>query len=109
MDWFWSFFWWWFGLVGIGGVILTFMFWPLLAGTKIGRMLLAIGAAVLGALAMLARARQQGADAERKRQEKRNADWIEKQKHRDADIAGSTDAALDDRLRDRSRNPGAGP
>lgn len=105
MNWFWSYFWWLFGVVGVGGIVLIIVFWPLLAGTKIGRMAIAIGAGVLGIFAILARARQQGAAAERQRQEKANADFLERQKHRDADIVGSTDADLDSLLRDK-REPG---
>jgi type VI protein secretion system component VasK len=109
MDWFWSFFWWWFAFAGIGGTILAIVFWPLIAGTKIGRMLLAIGAAVLGALAMLARARQQGADAERKRQEKENADFLEAKRRRDADIDRLNRDDLERMLTDRSEQPGNRP
>ena len=103
--------WWAIGTFGIGGCILIaigfFMGWPVIVGTKIGRTALAILAALGGALLLFAKARADGAAAQKAKQDKENADFLAKQKRTDAGIAAASDADLDRVLTD-SRKPKAG-
>ncbi len=111
------FLWWLIGFAGVGGtiaIVAGFLIgWPVVIqffiGTKIGRMLALIGAAVLAIGFALLKARSQGAAAERQRQKDENDAFLKEQAKRDAVIRGSTDAALDDRLREHPRKPGARP
>jgi len=63
--------WWIIGTVGIGGALLglaVLIFgWPVIVGTKVGRMLLAIGGAILAALSIFAKGKAKGRAAERER------------------------------------------
>lgn len=66
-----SWIWWLVGTLGLGGALLlgaVLIFgWPVIIGTKIGRAALAIGAVLLAALGLYAKARQAGRLAERAR------------------------------------------
>ncbi len=63
--------WWLLGTFGVGGVLLggaVLIFgWPVIIGSKIGRMALAAGAVVLALLGLYAKAKQAGRLAERAR------------------------------------------
>lgn len=63
--------WWLIGTVGLGGALLTLAVfvvgWPAIIGTKAGRVLLAIGVAILVALGMYAKGKAEGRAAERAR------------------------------------------
>lgn len=95
MSFFWQYIWWIVGVVGIPGLVLVVVFWPFVAGTKIGRVLIAIGGVVLAGLVALGYARQQGIELQRKRQEKENADFIKKHQDFQRDIDTRSDAELD--------------
>jgi hypothetical protein len=105
MDFFWQYFWWFFGAFGIAGLVAVFFLWPLVVGTKLGKILVAIGLGTLGVLAVLARTRQQGVEAERRRQEKENADFLEAQRRRNADIDKLSRDELERLLHDRDAEP----
>lgn len=61
IDWLW----WLVGILGIGGVIALVLFWPFLTGTKIGRILLGVGAIVLAILGFGAKMKSVGRAEER--------------------------------------------
>lgn len=105
MDFFWQYFWLFFGAFGIGGVVLVIIFWPFIVGTKLGRWLLAAGGGALAVLAILNRTRQEGARAERARQEKENADFLAAQKRRDAERSQLSNDDLDELLTDHRKPP----
>ena len=64
-----SWLWWIVGTVGLGGALLigaVLIFgWPVIIGTKIGRMALAIGAGALAVFGVFLKGRAQGRAAER--------------------------------------------
>ena len=66
-----SYIWWIVGTVGIGGALLggaiLIFGWPVIIGTKIGRMALAIGAGVLAIFGVFLKGRAQGRAAEREK------------------------------------------
>ena len=103
--------WWLVGTVGFGGAIMIavgFVFgWPIIIGTKLGRIALAVFTAGISILVLYGKARNEGARAERDRQERENDDFLDQMRRRDADIEQLGDAELDRVLHD-SREPKAG-
>jgi len=74
---FWSIVW----TLGIGGTIAVaaalFFFWPFLVGTKFGRMLLAIGAAVAVVFAVFLKGVSKGTGIEKRKAARRHARNLE--------------------------------
>ena len=66
-----SWLWWIVGTVGLGGALLIAVGftvgWPVIIGTRIGRMALAIGAGALAVFGVLLKGRAQGRAAEREK------------------------------------------
>lgn len=102
-----SWLWWAIGAFGVSGVLLMIFGWPVIIGTKLGRMALAVGAGIAAGFTLLARARRQGADAERERQRKEDERFIEQDRQSDARIDRATDDELDRMLREPPKRPGA--
>lgn len=103
--------WWAIGLFGAGGTLLIVLaalgFWPLIIGTRPGRLALAAVTAGIGLIILYAKVRAEGAASERARQEKEDAAFLDQVGARDAADAELGDAELDRRLRD-NRNAGPG-
>lgn len=103
--------WWLIGAVGISGALCigigVVLGWPVLVGTKIGRVLLAVATLGIALIVALGKARQDGIQAEKDRQAKEDADFQNSQAARDRTIAADSDADLDRVLTDHG-NTGSG-
>jgi dephospho-CoA kinase len=97
-----SWLWWLIGTLGVGGTVLAlaifFLGWPAIIGTRAGRMLLIIGTAGLGAVALYLKGRSVGREAERaKLKAKIGKEVVNAKKERDR-INNLTDEEVDREL-----------
>lgn len=98
-------FWWLVGTFGVAGVVLgaaVLVFgWPVVIGTKVGRLALALGAGVLALFGVYTKGRLAGEARQRAKQEKDNAAFLENKRRRDAGLDELSDDELDKLLRDK--------
>ncbi len=99
--------WWAIGAFGLGGVLLIgagLVFgWPIIIGTRIGRMALAIAAGAAAVFGVYLKGRAEGAESVRKKQREasdRNREIASGEKER---TEGRTDAEVRQRLKDRPK------
>ena len=97
-----SYIWWIIGTVGIGGALLggaiLIFGWPVIVGTKIGRMALAIGAGALAIFGVFLKGRAQGRAAERAKLAKLTEKEVKSAAKEKARIAKLTDEEVDKEL-----------
>ena len=97
-----NYLWWIVGTVGIGGALLigaVLIFgWPVIIGTKIGRMALAIGAGALAIFGVLLKGRAQGRAAERAELAKLTEKEVKNAAKEKVRIAKLTDEEVDKEL-----------
>ena len=97
-----SWLWWIIGTVGVGGALLIgaiLVFgWPVIIGTKIGRILLAVGAAALAVFGVYLRGRSEGRAAERKRLKKLTEKEVKHAAEERRRIDALTDEQVDEEL-----------
>lgn len=106
-------FWWAIGAFGVGGAALIacgiFLGWPVVLAflnTKLGRIVALIGAVLAAFVFVYGKGKSDGSAADKAKQEKENADFVNAQATRDAADAQLSDDQLNSRLRD---NGNTGP
>lgn len=90
------------GAIGVGGIVLLLVFWPVVAsfliGTRVGRMVSAVGAAALIVLFAFVAGKRKGAQGERAGQRAANLRIAKKRIKTDASIRKLAPAARRKRL-----------
>ena len=102
-----SWIWWIVGTVGLGGALLigaVLIFgWPVIIGTKIGRMALAIGAGAVAIFGVFLKGRSAGAQAEKDKAAIRHAKNVKIADEEKKATEGRTDAEIRARLKGRRK------
>lgn len=92
------------GTFGLGGALLIgalLVFgWPVIIGTKLGRMLLAIGGAILFVITVFLKGRAEGEKVAKAHQEKTDATFIDEEARYRDELSHMSDDELDSLLTD---------